>query len=357
MHAREGKCVCGHHVGGGACAGPSAGVARRHRGSGIPRGGFAERLGLGFERLRTLNPDLVYVNAQGYGNRGPDGDRPAYAPSFGAAAGIARTNIGGLLTDETDLDIAQVRDRSRLLTVGGTSVVAQADGFAALGVATAMLLGLLARSRGQTGQEIDATMLNTSTHAMSAQAVMWPEGPKEPEPDAALRGIGALYRIYDAGDGWVFLAAPLPHEWSPLVKALAPFVDLEADERFATEALRKENDAALALVFTDVFARRAPLEWEAELVAADVGCVAVATEGVEAVLADARFGRAHEYLTDTWHPTFDDHPRLSPLVRFSRSATRAEGGVLAGSHTDRVLDELGLNAASIAELRANNIVG
>lgn len=321
------------------------------------RAGVAERMGLGFERLRERNPELIYVNAQGYGNTGPDGHRPAYAPSFGAAAGIARAGVGALLTDEKDLDAAQIRESARQLTVGGTNVAAQADGFAALGVATSMLLGLLSRARGQGGQEIDATMLGTSAHAMSALAVTSPGWPAEPMPDPELRGIGALYRVYDAKRGWIFLAAPAAHEWAPLAAALAPWVDLSTDPRFDTAAARETNDGELAGVLDRVFATRPAAEWEAELLAADVGCVAVATDSVESVLADDAFGRAHGYLVDTRHPTFDEHARLAPLVRFSRSATCANGGVLAGSHTDAVLGELGLDGTTIADLRERKVVG
>ncbi len=45
--------------------------------------------------------------------------------------------------------------------------------------------------------------------------------------------MNALYRMYSAADGFVFLAAPLPREWPALAKAMAPYVDLHADERFA----------------------------------------------------------------------------------------------------------------------------
>jgi crotonobetainyl-CoA:carnitine CoA-transferase CaiB-like acyl-CoA transferase len=53
---------------------------------------------------------------------------------------------------------------------------------------------------------------------------------------------------------------------------------------------------------------------------------------------------------------FEQHPRLAPLVRFSRSRTRAEPGVLAGSATDTVLRELGHSDAEIADLREGGIV-
>jgi crotonobetainyl-CoA:carnitine CoA-transferase CaiB-like acyl-CoA transferase len=109
----------------------------------------------------------------------------------------------------------------------------------------------------------------------------------------------------------------------------------------------------LAAVF-----RQAPKEaWEQKLLAADVACVAMATESPEAVLMSESFGRASGYVADVEHPTFDRHPRLAPVVRFSRSATQAKPGVLAGSATDAVLRELGYADGDIAGLRARHVVG
>jgi crotonobetainyl-CoA:carnitine CoA-transferase CaiB-like acyl-CoA transferase len=68
-------------------------------------------------------------------------------------------------------------------------------------------------------------------------------------------------------------------------------------------------------------------------------------------------GRAGRYITDVVHPIFDLHPRLAPVVRFSRSDTSARAGGLCGDATDTVLSELGYSADRISELRARSIVG
>jgi crotonobetainyl-CoA:carnitine CoA-transferase CaiB-like acyl-CoA transferase len=199
-------------------------------------------------------------------------------------------------------------------------------------------------------------MLSTIAHAMGAQVVDAPGTSERATPDDQLRGLGARYRIYDASNGWVFLAAPCAHEWEPLVTALAPYVDLAGDARFATEAERGRNDAELADVLAAVFATRGKDDWERELLRADVGCVAVTTESIETMLWSDSFSRAAGYVVDVEHPIFEQHPRLAPLVRFSRSSTRAEAGVLAGSATDTILHELGHSDAEIADLRERRVI-
>jgi crotonobetainyl-CoA:carnitine CoA-transferase CaiB-like acyl-CoA transferase len=320
------------------------------------RAGVAKRIGVDAASLHARNPRLVYLNAPGYGVDGPYGNRPAYAPSIGAATGIASANVGSSVPEHAAMTMAEIQRGARLLSRGGTTTNAQADGLSADGVATALLLGLVARQRNGEGQEMLSTMLSTCAHAMIEHVIDYEGNPGPAVADDELRGLGALYRVYDASDGWVFLAAPAEHEWSPLCAALARHVSLGTDERFADEASRRVNDAELADVLADVFARRSKDDWERELLAADVGCVSVTTDSVEVMLSREDFGWASGYLTEVEHPTFDRHVRFAPNVRFSRSTTQAKPGQLAGQSTDAVLMELGLDAAAIADLRARKIV-
>ena len=322
------------------------------------RAGAVKRLGVDFDALRALNPRLIYVNAPGYGVDGPYGGRPAYAPSIGAATGIARTNVGSSVPERAGLSIEEIHGNAIRLASSCTVAPAQADGFAALGVATAILAGLVARERGDgSGQELFTSMLRTGAHAMSAQAIEYPGCPEEPGPDALLRGLGALYRIYDTREGWVFLAAPSQRDWERLIAALASDADFAADARFADAALRRTHNDALAAALAELFLTRSASAWEAALRPQGVGCVVVATEGVDQVLLGDGLARQSGFLTDVCHPSFDEHPRPGPYLRLSRSAVQALPGVLAGNATDALLQELARDAKQIADLRERKIVG
>jgi len=320
------------------------------------RVGVAERLHLDAESLRKVNPNLVYLNAPGYGIDGPCARKPAFAPCIAAAGGIGALLIGDSLPAGTDVDLAAIRQGARLLTGSTATMNAQADGFASLVVGTASLLGLLARERGLPAQQLLTTMLSSVSHALSLDIVRPSGGPVTPTADRDLWGYSARYRIYEANDGWVFLGAPYESEWAPLVKALSPYVDLTLDERFTTEDNRRHNDDALATVLAGVFKARSKTDWEDELLSADVACVAVSMESVESVMWSQHFGRAGGYIADVTHPTFDEHPRLAPLTRFSRSFTQALPGCLAGQHTDELLSELGYDDLTISTLRERHIV-
>lgn len=328
------------------------------------RAGVAERLGLDAASLHAVNPDLVYLDAMGYGVDGPCGDRPAYAPSISAAAGIARLNFGsGLLRSGSELTTAEVRETSIRLWTAALRGNAQADGLAAVAAATAMLLGLYARARGRGGEHMVTSMLVSAVHALP-QSFLETTGTGADgvadTVDAGLYGLGPLYRLYQASEGWVFLAAPSQDEWRALLAALddadvPESRQLASDERFATVEARGENADALAGALAEVFAARPAAWWEARLTPSGVGCVEVWTDAPENLLM-SEVGRASGMTVDVVHPTFEEHPRLAPLVRFSRSLTTAGPGCLAGQHTDRVLAELGYSPARRSDLRARGVV-
>lgn len=320
------------------------------------RAGVAERLGVDAPTLRAANPELIYVNAPGYGVDGPCSDKPAFAPAIGAASGLAMRNLGASLEFGPDLSLDEVKANSVRLATVNYSAFASSDALAALGVATALLLGLLARRRGKGAHVLTASMLSTVAHALSEDTVVYDGRPDTPSPDDGLHGFHALYRLYPAARGWVFLAAPQQKEWQSLTTVLGSYTHHLDDTRFATGAGRLAHDGELASILGGIFATRTAVEWEQELTAADVGCVEVTEELPESFL-QKDFGRGSGLLVDVVHPLFGKVPRLGPLVSFSRSALTPRAGRLIGQDTDAVLGELGYSTDEIARLRQQRLAG
>jgi crotonobetainyl-CoA:carnitine CoA-transferase CaiB-like acyl-CoA transferase len=321
------------------------------------RAGVAERLRVDADSLHAVNPDLVYLCAPGYGTGGPCGHRPAFAPTIGAAAGLAWRNAGATIPAGTDLDLADVKATAMRL-VYAVMGVGNADGFSGVTVGTALILGLLARRRGKGAQTMLTTMVSSSVHALSEVMVRYDGQGSAPTADPELHGFGPLYRLYETAEGWVFLAAPSPHEWPRLSAALNGFIGLDSDDRFATAQARAAHGDALEQELAKVFLQRPAANWEADLRFHDIACVEVAPGPVEAhFLDDGSFGRQSGFVTEAHHPMLDTVPRLAPLMSFSRSGTSARGACLLGQHTDSVLSELGYDQARIADLRARRIIG
>jgi len=320
------------------------------------RAGVVERVGLDPDTLLGINPDLVYLSAPGYGVDGPCGHRPAFAPTIGAGSGMAYRNVGDAFPQRPGLERGETK-RAALRINSAAMVVGQADGFSSLGVATALLLGLLVRRRGGPGQALNTSMLLTMAHVLAEDMLEYEGRVPFRGTDAQQYGLHALYRLYETADGWVFLAAGAPGEWEPLAKALTPVVDLADDPRFADPECRREHDAELAALLTDAFARRGATEWESDLLPQDVGCVAVRPGKPEAELfgKDA-FGRQMGWITEVEHPVVGTHPRLMPLIQFSRSATVVRSSDVCGAHTDAVLTEIGYDLDRIASLREAGVI-
>jgi len=318
------------------------------------RGKAAERAKIDEASLRAVNPNLAFVTTSGYGVDGPFSHRAAYAPSIGAASGLSLIDSqdGG----QAPADLDDTHRRAVRLHAGGAVPAVQSDGIAAHGVGSALMVALYAQRRGNQMPNLVTTMLGTVQQALVPHNTGYAGRPEIKAGDDSFFGLNALYRMYRAADGFVFLAAPLPHEWPALAKAMAPYVDLHADERFATAESRAQHDDALIQALTPVFATKNMLEWEAEMTAHDVGCVEVVERNSELVLQTDPYFEAG-YSVQAYSPIFEEHRRLAPLCRFSRSRSKAEAGCTIGQHTDAVLREIGLDDDKIADLRSREIVG
>ncbi len=320
------------------------------------RGGVAERMGLDADRMRAINPDLVYHHGVGYGIDGPYAAKQAYAPTIAAASGFA-TRSGGGGADGTNMTLDEIKNQA--LSMGGAPP-GHPDGMAALGASVGLALGLYARDRGHGGQVTLTSMLSTMSHMLSDGLVEYEgaQGPPIPDPDQY--GYGALYRLYPvADDGWIVLCAPAENDWQRLASSLAE-LELATDPRFATTADRRTNDEALATVLAAHFAGRAAIDLEHQLSAAGIGCAEVAPNtGGLAVGMFVSGGVADQMgmLTTVEHPLFGEHARTTELVTLAKSAPTLGAGVTIGQHTDAILRELGYDDDRIVSLRAEGVIG
>jgi len=317
------------------------------------RGGVAARLGVDWATLARVNPRLVHLSTPGYGIDGPCARRPAFAPTIGVACGAARLQAGPSVPHGANLSPDEVKQASIRLAFAAQAP-GNADGCGALGVATALLLGLVARERTGLGQEMLTSMLATTALAVSEDALDYAGRPPSPAPDADLYGLSALYRLYQTADGWVFLAAPKAREWETLRRVLPELAD---DARFATGEGRRLHDGALAAVLAGVFATRPAGEWERTLGALDVACVEVAPGPVARGVVEGPLLREAGFLTEVEHVTFGRHARLGPLTTLSRTPGEARPAPTLGMHTEAVLGELGYDAEAVAALERDRVVG
>ena len=318
------------------------------------RPGAPERVGIGFEQLMEINPQLVYVYAGGYGPTGPHSHRPSMHPIPGAVCGgvVTQMGRGAIPPADQPMTLEEIKETSRRL---GRANEGNPDPNSSMAVSTAALLGFHARKRTGKGQYVTSSMIQANAYA-NADDFFWYEGkPSRPLPDADGYGLNALYRLYEVQKGWVFLAAPWEDEWQALCDTIGR-PDLLTDARFATAEARRENDDALVEELGGVLATREPQEWEKLLIDAGVTCVRAEDAGPYQFHMEDPHVQENGYLTEVESVRFGKFLRYSPIVRFSHTSPKVGVGPLRGQHNEAVLSELGYSEEQITDLEQRRVL-
>jgi formyl-CoA transferase/CoA:oxalate CoA-transferase len=293
------------------------------------RPGTAARLGLGYDELSRDNPALVYASISGYGQTGPDAQRPGYDAIAQARSGIMS------VTGEADGPPVRVG-------------VSSADLVAGMWATIGILAALHERGRTGQGQWVDISLLDGSVSWLTYVSSGYFASGDVPRRYGSAHPTIAPYQAFGTADGFVMIAVGNDGLWRRFAAALER-PDLLADERFTTNPGRVEHRDILVPLLEEVLRTRGTQEWVTILDAAGVPVGPIQT--VDQALADPQV-LARGMVAEL------DHPRAGPLkvvgcpVRLTRTPPRMlTAPPLLGQHTDDVLAGLGLNAEEIGRLR------
>lgn len=300
------------------------------------RVGVPEKLGIGYETLAALNPELVYISANGYGPNGPGAKRPSTHPIPGAALGGVVWQIGGLPDENAPMDNATLRETARKLLRANE---VNPDPNTSMVVATTAVLGLLARRTTGKGQKVFIDMFGANAYANWDDFLSYDGKPDRTPVDAEGYGLNPLYRLYQCADGWIFLGVVNDREKAALTSALG--IDLD----------RTDLDKVLA----ERFMTKAAYAWEEALTPQGIGCVVADEAGPPQWFLENEHVKAERLLVPAHHPEWGDYLRLGPMVEFDASVNYA-GTELAGGSTVALLKELNYSDESIEALSAEGIV-
>jgi crotonobetainyl-CoA:carnitine CoA-transferase CaiB-like acyl-CoA transferase len=249
------------------------------------------------------------------------------------------------------MNLEEIKEASRLLMRANE---ANPDPNTSQAVATGILLALLARTRTGSGQAVEVTMLQANAWANADEAYDYVGRPPCALPDDQCYGLNALYRLYQARDGWVFLACVFDREWRSFCIA-ADRPDLLADTRFASAADRIEHDTELATAIGKVFVAHPADVWEQRLTTAGVACVR-ADGDAGLFLEEHPQAVATRMVVEADSPRFGKYLRHGAIVDFSGAPGRLGHGAFAGEHTLRVMRDLGYSEAQINELYSRRVI-
>ena len=295
-----------------------------------------DKLKLAYDDVKKVNPKLIYASLTGYGESGPDRDRPG----FDATAYFARSGL---------LDAQRYE--------GGPPGVpgpAQGDRATAMALVSSILMALIHRMKTGEGSWVGTSLLGNglwSCGVIAQAALVGAYLPHRPPPERPRSALGNIYRTSD--DRWLQLTIVRTDKlWAPLCEAME-LQALIGDPRFATEAERRKNSAELAAIFSETFARQPYEHWRKALAAREV------TFGVISRPSDVPDDQQAVACGAVVETAIPDMPRtLANPIRLSFAEQRvAHAAPALGEHGVEVLREAGLSAAEIAGLKDSGALG
>lgn len=291
------------------------------------RPGVVERLGIGYEDMKAVKPDLVYCSISGFGEVGPWSHKPVYDPIIQALSGLCSVQGGA---DER---------RPRLIR----TIVP--DKVTALTASQAITAALLARSRTGEGQHVRLSMLD------SVIAFLWSSDMGSQTyvgKDVSIqRAASFLDLIYETADGYMAVSTMTNGQWQAFCRASGnpEWID---DERFATTALRDLNiDARLELIQSAMTARTTD-EWMEILDEAGVPCAPVLHRSE---MIHHPQVVANEIVCEYDHPQAGRLRQSRPAARFEGTAPEHRFGARTlGEDSAAVLAEIGYGEDEVRAL-------
>lgn len=299
------------------------------------RPGVMDRLGLSYETLRGDRDDLVYVSLSGFGPTGPYASKGAYDTVIQA--------YGGLGANQADRDTGEPRFLNQVA----------ADKITAMYAVQAITAALFARERGDGGQHVELSMLD------SVVSFLWADAAGN---EVMLDADGSMPSSFTTAvkplhftDGWGICTPTSDADFAGMCKALD--VDGYDDPRVAGIVARRTNVELMADIMSRCHASASTMTTAEAMVRFDALKVPAGVVLSPATLSSDPHVQAIEMLRGSVHPTAGRLRQPRHPAQFSSTpATLGESAPTLGQHTDELLAELGFDDVAIAALRTAGAV-
>ena len=294
-----------------------------------------ERLGVGYESLRALNPRLVYCAISGFGESGPEASRPGYDLIVQGESGV--------------MDITGFPDGPPVKV--GNSI---ADLVAGMSAAQGITLALLARERTGRGQKVEIGMLDVMAALLTYQAGLYWNAGGRPGRRGNQHPSIVPYEVFRAQDAYLTLGVANNSLWEKACRALGR-EDLARDPRFDTEANRVSNRDVLVPLLNELLSARPAEEWLARL---DQAGVSVGKIKTVAEVCESPHLKARGMVVKLPHPKAGSITVMGVPVRLHDTPGAATvPPPLLGEHTEEILTRvLRMSKAKVDALRAAGVI-
>ena len=282
------------------------------------RAGTLDRLGFDYAACAARNPRLVYASVSGYGQDGPESERPGYD--------LIAQGEGGIMSLTGDSDGPPFK-----------TGVSYADITAGMWALNGVLAALYVRERTGRGQRVDAALLDGQIGLLGYQAAGYLATGKVPHRQGNRHPTITPYETFATADGYLNVACGTDRQWQAFCGAIER-PGLAAEPRFMKSADRVQNRAALEAELGPVLKTRPTADWLVRLLAADVPAGAVRTV---AEALDSPQVKARGMIVSVDHPTVGPLRLTGMPVQLSETPGRPRlPPPRLGEHSETVLTGL-----------------
>ena len=277
------------------------------------RPGVMERLGLGYEDIKVLNPKLVYCSSSGYGASGPYLKRPGQDL-------LAQSISGGPFLNGKKGDLPVL------------TAVGQADLLTSLFIVQSVLAAIYSRSVTGKGQKVEANLLSSAVgfHTQEITAFLHKgENPERSESGIPNPWLGAPYGLYDTSDGYIAIGMNS-------VRKLAQVIGLDKydNETFDSNNIIERRDE-IRNDFNVIFKTKTTTEWLDILLAEDIWCSQV--NSFKEMVEDPQI-QHNNMILEYEHPTIGKVKTTGFPVQFSDTPQKIDKPApLLNQHAEEIL--------------------
>jgi CoA:oxalate CoA-transferase len=297
--------------------------------------GTMEKLGLGYDVLKEINPSLIYAASSGFGHYGPYSERPAYDGVVQAMGGIM--SITGQKGGEP--------------TRVGPSV---GDIFAGLFTAIGILSAIYKRKEDGKGTKIDVSMLDCQVAILENAIARYFVNGISPKPEGNKHASIVPFEPFDTSDGKIMIAAGNDNLWAKFCKVIGK-EELIGDEKFKTNPLRNKNYDELRPLISEEIIKKTTEEWKKILV--DGGVPSGPINNVEMLVKDEHV-LARKMIQEVMHPVagLTHIPGIPIKMNGCDDNIRFPAPVL-GQHTESILSRfLGYSKEDVERIREEGVI-
>jgi alpha-methylacyl-CoA racemase len=304
------------------------------------RPGVAKRLGIDYETINKLNPEIIYCSLSGYGQDGPYQAFPGHDINYISMAGI--------------LDLIGSNEGPPAIPLNLVADFAGAALYGALGISIA----LVARSKTGKGQYVDMAYMDGAVSLMTwFSCGYFLNGSMLKRGESWLHGAYPYYAVYETKDGkYITIGCLEPHFWENLCRFLGKeeyiAYHFALDHTFHKPENKKWDEIRSSL--KQIFLTKTRDEWFELLVRYDIPAGKVYTP--DEVFSDPQILH-RQMVIEVEHPTLGKIRQVGIAPKFSNTPGKVRSlAPLPGEHTDEILQGLGYKQEEIEDLRQEGIV-